>query len=217
MVSRCDFNHLPVENHLSALRGSLKSGNIFYHEDNEEHEGYNALNRRIGRIENSNRTPSGGASVQYYVYDRSGNVSMVAPELWRYEAMQTDNDINRLTDLRILQTIVTAIEENQAPQPVVEAASDFIRLLTLCESDEYNGELWSYLTAHPGLARVSMLPTVQRIINGALEEVKRISQLSSGRPLTDEERHILHDVLLPLMQKVYAFNNWHPGAGEEVQ
>ena len=124
--------------------------------------------------------------------------------------MQNDNDIDRLTDLRILQTIVTAIEENQAPQPLVKAASDFIHLLTLCESDEYNGELWSYFTAHPRLARVSMLPTVQRIINCALEEVKRIPQLSSGRPLTDEERHILRDVLLPLMQKVYAFNNWRP-------
>ena len=65
-----------------------------------------------------------------------------------------------MTDLRILETIMAAIKDNEAPSAASAAAPDFARLLALCESQQYRGELWQYLAERPTLACVSMLPTV---------------------------------------------------------
>ena len=52
---------------------------------------------------------------------------------------------DRDTDLRIVRAIVDAIHAGQASEQVQTAASDFRRILALCESQNYSGELWDFL------------------------------------------------------------------------
>lgn len=116
--------------------------------------------------------------------------------------MEDADKFDRMTDLRILQTIMAEVDSGGAPEPILEAADDFRRLLYLCETEVYQGELWEFLKYHPRLARLSALPTARRILGVIRHEVEKLAAAKAHRTLTEEEKTRLHDELLPLLRKV---------------
>ncbi len=125
--------------------------------------------------------------------------------------MEDTNDFDRMTDLRILRTICDEIEAGQAPGAVAESKADFRRLLDLCETEEYQGELWQYLKAHPRVTRISLLPTARRITRMISDQIDNLESMKAERPLTDEEEHRLRDNLFSLLKRVDSLVCWAAG------
>ena len=120
---------------------------------------------------------------------------------------------SRETDHRILKTIVASIDAGEAPTPLVEAKQDFLRLLCLCETEEYSGELWEYLMDHPKLTRISVIPTAWSILETIQNELAKHTAIERERPLTEEELRYGREELLPLLNRVHSLIQW--AGGEE--
>ena len=125
--------------------------------------------------------------------------------------MEDTNDLDRMTDLRILRTICDEIEAGQGPAPLRNRKLIFGVCSTSVKRRSIRVNFGRILQSYLRVTRISSLPTARRITRMISDQIDNLELMKAERPLTDEEEHCLRDNLFSLLKRVDSLVCWAAG------
>jgi hypothetical protein len=116
--------------------------------------------------------------------------------------MGAENNSDRATDQRIIQTILRTIEEGRAPPILAEKRDEFAKLIAKCESGEYGGDLWELMNANPEIGADAIMITVRKSLDFVRDQASKYAAIKSQRALSEAEKRYGNEILLPLLESL---------------